>query len=230
MKLNIKYEYKSLKQINSEAGPRVYDVGEERKLPSVTTILSATKSKETEEALKEWRKNVGEEEATRIVTKSTSMGSHMHDNLEKYILAEGGEYEAKGVILAKMMTKLIIKHGLSKVDEVWGTEVQLYYPELYAGTTDLCAVVDGIPSIVDYKNSRKAKREEWIEDYCLQLCAYATAHNELYNTNIRQGVIMLATHDLQYQEFILSGQKFDKYTIQWARRVEQYYNELPKDL
>jgi genome maintenance exonuclease 1 len=222
MKLNVRYEYKSLKQINSKTGPRVYDVGEDRKLPSVTTILSATKPKEDLQALKDWRKRVGDEEANRVTKQSTSMGSDMHDNLEKYILTEG-KADLKGVMLAKMMTKLVIKNGLSKVDEVWGTEAQLYYPELYAGTTDLVGIWNGKPAIMDFKNSRKTKKEEWIEDYKYQLVAYAMAHNELFGTDIKTGVIMMATHGLEYQEFVLEGKEFDKYKQLWLNRVYQYY-------
>lgn len=222
MKLNVKYTYKKLKQINSKTGPRVYDVGEERSLPSVTTILQATKKKEDLQALKDWRKRVGDEEADRIVKKSTGMGNDMHDNLEKYILTEG-KAEMKGAILAKMMTKLVIKEGLSKVDEVWGTEAQLYFPGLYAGTTDLVGIHEGEDAIMDFKNSRKEKKEEWIEDYKYQLVAYALAHNELHGTNIRKGVIMMATHNLKYQEFVLEGADFDKYTQLWLNRVYQYY-------
>ena len=222
MKLTKPYEYKILERITHESGHRVYKVDGSRGLPSVTTILSAMKSKESTEALAKWRKDVGEKEATRVVELSCSMGNDMHDNLEQHILTEG-KAKHKGVMLAKMMTKLVIKNGLSKVDEVWGTEAQLYYPELYAGTTDLVGIHEGEEAIMDFKNSRKEKKEEWIEDYKYQLCAYALAHNKAYGTNIKKGVIMMATHNMVYQEFVLEGEEFEKYTQLWLNKVYDYY-------
>ena len=226
MKLTKPYEYKSLKQITHKSGKRVYDVGETIALPSVTTILSAMKSEDTMAGLAKWRKNVGDAEADRVVNLSISMGNDMHDNLEQHILTEG-KAEQKGVMLAKMMTKLVIEKGLSKVDEVWGTEAQLYYPELYAGTTDLVGVHEGEDAIMDFKNSRKEKKEEWITDYKYQLVAYALAHNKLHGTDIKKGVIMMATHNLVYQEFVLEGEEFEKYTKLWLNKVYDFYKMQP---
>lgn len=220
------YEYKKLKQITHESGSRVYEVGEPVALPSVTTILSATKSQDTIDGLQKWRDAVGEEEANRVVTLSCSMGNDMHDNLEQHILTNG-QAKLKGVMLAKMMTKLIIKNGLSKVDEVWGTEAQLYYPELYAGTTDLVGVHEGEDAIMDFKNSRKEKKEEWITDYKYQLAAYSTAHNKLHGTNIKKGVIMMATHSMVYQEFVLEGDEFKEYEQKWLNKVFDFYKMQP---
>jgi genome maintenance exonuclease 1 len=221
------YEYKQLTQITHESGSRVYDVGEPVPLPSVTTILQATKSEESKKALDDWRKAVGDEEADKVVTLSTSLGNAMHDNLENYVLSEG-ESKHTGALLAKMMTKLIINKGLKNVDEVWGTEAQLYYPELYAGTTDLCGVWKGKPAIMDYKNSRKEKKEEWVDDYKMQLCAYALAHNKVYGTNIDTGVIFMATHNMVYQEFVLEGEEFQKYTNMWLAKVKEFYEMKPQ--
>ena len=131
----------------------------------------------------------------------------------------------KGSFMSQALAKVIIKEGLPKVDEIWGTEVALYAKELYAGTTDLIGVHEGIPSIMDFKNSLKDKKREWIEDYFMQLAAYAMAHNEMYGTTIRRGVVMIATRDVKYQEFIIEGDEFDQYTEKWAKKLYAYYDQ-----
>jgi len=214
------YTYKKIKQVNLP-DRRVYDVGESRMLPSVTTILSATKSAESKQALDDWKARVGKEESERITNQSSTIGSEMHDNLEKWIL---NKEKPAGTVMSKMLTKLIINNGLKHVDEVWGTEVPLYYPELYAGTTDLVGIHKGTPAIIDFKNSRQNKLKEYVEDYYLQLTAYALAHNKLYNTNINKGVIMMACHSGNYMEFIIEDSEFEMWTNKWLERVSLYYS------
>jgi genome maintenance exonuclease 1 len=121
------------------------------------------------------------------------------------------------------MAQQIIEQGLVKCNEYWGTEVPLYFPKIYAGTTDLCGVHDGSDAIMDHKQTNKLKRREWIDDYFVQLAAYANAHNEVHGTKIRKGVIFMCTADVVYQEFIIEGTEFDKYSDMWFKRVEQYY-------
>lgn len=211
-----KFEYQPLKRQESESGRR-YIVGEGRALPSVTTILSKTKDLTH---IKEWINRVGEAEAHRIKTEASGLGNGMHKNLENYILGES----LSGTFMAKTLANVIIKHGLSKVSEVWGTEVSLYAKDLYAGTTDLVGIHNDIPSIMDFKNSLKEKEKAWIEDYFLQLAAYAMAHNEMYGTDIMRGVIMLVTRDGKYQEFIIEGDEFLHYQKLWAEKLYVYYN------
>lgn len=221
MKLTKPYKYPSLVQLTQADGNRTYDPGHGRPLPSVTTILSNTGDKSF---LAEWRKNVGNAEADRIVAEAVQIGNQLHDNLEHYILTGR---KPEGRMLERILTDLVIKRGLSKVDEVWGTETQLYLPGLYAGTSDLVGVWKGKPAIMDFKNSRKWKRREWIDDYFLQLVAYALAHNELFGTDIRCGVIMMAVRDGNYLEFTIEGEEFDQYAIKWAERVALYYEMFP---
>ena len=78
------------------------------------------------------------------------------------------------------------------MEEIWGSEITLYYPGLYAGATDLCGIYEGRESIIDFKQSNKPKRREWIEDYFVQLAAYAMAHNHVYDTKIQSGVILMS--------------------------------------
>ena len=221
MLIQQKFDYKPLERIDSPEGRR-YVISDGVYLPSVTTILSKTKDMT---ALNEWKSAVGEAEATRIVTEASNLGTGMHGNLEKYILGQ----DMTGSYLSKVLAKVIIRHGLSKVNEVWGQEVALYTTDLYAGTTDLVGIYDNTPAIMDFKNSLHDKKREWIEDYFLQCCAYALSHNEMYGTDIKRGVIMIATRDAKYQEFILEGSEFRHYELEWCKRLEKYYNMLPND-
>lgn len=218
MNLIQKYDYKPLQRVDTPNG-RKYIVGESNPLPSVTTILSKTKDMTH---INEWKKNIGEEEAAKILATASGLGNSMHKNLENYILGE----EMTGSFMAQTLAKVIIKQGLSKVDEVWGTEVALYSTGLYAGTTDLVGLHQNIPSVMDFKNSLKDKKREWIEDYFMQLAAYTMAHNEMYNTKINRGVVMIATRDAKYQEFIIEGKEFDHYESMWANKVYAYYERF----
>ena len=206
-------------------GSRKYATPDGEKLPSVTTILDATKSEESKQALQNWRKRVGVQKAQEITTEAAGRGTRMHKWLENYVkTGETGEPGSNPYsIQSHMMAKNIIENGLVKCSEYWGTEVPLYYPKIYAGTTDLCGVHEGSDAIMDHKQSNKLKKREWIDDYFVQLTAYANAHNEVHGTKIRKGVIFMCTADNVYQEFIIEGLEFDKYTDMWFKRVEQYY-------
>jgi ATP-dependent exoDNAse (exonuclease V) beta subunit len=221
MILQHKFDYKPLERVDHPNGRR-YLVGETRALPSVTTILSKTKDMTY---LKEWRAAVGEEEATRIVNEASGLGNGMHKLLEDHILGR----EMKGQFMAVTLAKLIIKQGLSKVNEVWGTEVMLYSPGLWAGTTDLVGLHEGVPSIMDFKNSRQTKTKEMIEDYFMQLAAYALSHNEMFGTDINRGVVMMATRDGKYLEFVIEGDEFTHYETMWANKVCSYYDRFGQD-
>jgi genome maintenance exonuclease 1 len=221
MQIHKKFDYKPLKRIDTGNGRR-YIVGEGRPLPSVTTVLSKTKDMTF---LKAWRSNVGEKEADRIVKESSGLGTSMHKNLENYVLGE----EMTGTFMSQALAKVIIKNGLKKVSEVWGLEVALYSKDLYAGTTDLIGLHDNIPSIMDFKNSLRDKKREWIEEYFMQLAAYAMSHNEMYGTDIHRGVVMIATREAKYQEFIIEGDEFTHYQTMWANKLCAYYDQYGYD-
>ena len=193
------------------------------KLPSVTKILSATKSEETKAGLKEWRERVGEVEAERILRKAIGIGDCLHDNLEHFIKSSR---PPEGPILIKMMSEVIIEQGLKNVDEFWGLEVPLYSKDLYAGRTDFICVHNGIPCIGDFKNSRKLKKFEYLDDYRCQLAAYILSHNEMFGTNIQKGIIMIVTRDCEYQELVIDGKLFDESVTWWLTRLESYLNNI----
>ena len=226
MKWNKLYEYpKSMRSlINDE---RHYEVGTE-KLPSVTTILAATQSDEKRESLAKWKAKVGDIQADSIKNTAASRGTAMHTYLEHHINGGGLLDLSSGGREAESMAKTIIEKGLGDLQEIWGSEVTLYYPGLFAGATDLCGIYQGRDSIVDFKQTNKPKREEWIQDYKLQLAAYATAHDYVYKTSIEQGVILMVTPDNFFQRFIINGSQFREYKWMWLEKVDQYYTQLKK--
>lgn len=223
-----KYTYEKYKRTTVE-GERRYATPSGA-LPSVTTILDKMKSAEKREALANWKKRVGTAEAQRITTESANIGTIIHAMIEAYIL--GDDYSAGSNLIfqrAFPLAETVIKEGLSNVDQYWGTEVPLYYPGLYAGTTDCVGMWKGEPAIIDFKTTKKPKKREWIDDYFLQGSAYAMAHNEVYGTNINRTVIMMIVWDGaeagRYQEFVVEGEEFDKYSTDWAAKVEAYYDK-----
>ena len=222
-----KFKYRTLERDTID-GSRKYATPDGEKLPSVTTILDATKSEESKQALANWRRRVGHAKAQEITTEAAGRGTRMHKWLEDYI--KTGEMGSPGSnpysIQSHLMARSIIDQGLCKCNEFWGTEVSLYFPKIYAGTTDLVGLHEGNEAIMDHKQTNKPKKREWIEDYFVQLAAYANAHNEVYGTKIRKGVIFMCSAANEYQEFILEGADFDTYTDKWFNRVEQYYMQF----
>ena len=204
-------------------GQRHYDVSNE-KLPSVTTILATTQSDEKKESIARWKAKVGENEADRVRDQAASRGSNMHLHLERHILGSGHMDLTDEGQVAGDMAQVIINKGLCDLSEIWGSEVVLFYPGLYAGQTDLVGVYDYENSIVDFKQSNKPKRKEWIEDYFLQLAAYAMAHNCVYESDITQGVILMCTPDKYFQKFQIKGKEFIKYQHKFLERLDKYYS------
>jgi len=218
MKRSDKYSYVQVSR--SEAhGSRTYDVSG-TKLPSVTTILAQTKD---QTYLDRWKAKVGYEEAERIKNLSSKRGTSMHKFIEKHITGAGYDDLTEIGQQAKPMAQKIIDIGLTPVSEYYGSEVSLYYPGLYAGSTDLVCMHNGRETIADFKQANKPKREDWIEDYFLQISAYAMAHDYVHGSNIEQGVIMICTPDLYYQEFKFDGEMMRKYRHQFLRRLSQFY-------
>jgi len=234
--LNPKFTYSKLTRDES-TGKRLYACPDGFKVPSVTTVLDKTKPAESRIALANWRKAVGDKKATEITTEAANRGTRMHTFLENYIKGDvlresvSNPYAQQSLVMAKK----VIECGFPLIKEVWGSEVPLYFPGLYAGTTDCVGIHDGDESILDFKQTNKPKKREYIDDYFIQLTAYACAHNEIHGTNIRKGVILMCVKpdevspgtwgDPQYQEFILEPTDFDYWTDRWYDRVEQYYRE-----
>ena len=221
MKWNKKFIYPTSTRalLNNE---RVYDVSQE-KLPSVTTILSATQPQDKLESLAKWKAKDGEVEADRIKNTAANRGTIMHSILEGYILEKEVLDMTEAGVQAHSMAKTIIDKGLPDLEEIWGSEVVVSYPGLYAGATDLVGVYMGRDSIIDFKQSNKPKRIEWITDYKLQMVAYAMAHNYVHGSEIEQGVILMCTPDNFFQRFIINGSEFRALSHEWLARVDAYY-------
>ena len=225
LKKNSKYNYIQGKQITDhETGTRVYEISNYR-LPSVTTVLGATKNKKF---LDDWKARVGEQEAERIKNLSSTRGTAMHKFLESYVQGIGYNDLTELGQKAKAMAEKVIDIGLTPVEEYYGSEVTLHYPGLYAGSTDLVCMHNGMETIVDFKQSNRPKQKEWVEDYYLQIAAYAMAHDYVYGSEIRQGVIMMCTPDLYYQEFKIQDSELRQYKHKFLKRLNMY-NELKYD-
>jgi hypothetical protein len=222
--LKPKFTYSKLTRDES-TGKRLYATPTGHKVPSVTTILDKTKPAESRIALANWRKAVGEAKAQAITTEAANRGTRMHKFLEDWIAGIPLNESITNPFAqqSQKMAKIVIAEGMCNVDEVWGSEVPLYFPELYAGTTDCVGLHKGEEAILDFKQTNKPKKREHIDDYFIQLTAYALAHNEVHGTNIRKGVILMCSKDFEYQEFILEPSDFDYWTERWLKRVEEYY-------
>ena len=223
MKWNKRFNYpESIRSLVNDQ--RHYDVGEE-KLPSVTTILSATQSDEKKASLAKWRQNVGENKAESIMNEAANRGTIMHRILEGYLLGQNhADFSDLGQE-AGIMAQTVIDSGIrGHLDEIWGSEITVYYPRLYAGATDLAGIYDGRESIIVFKQSNKPKRREWITDYFLQLAAYAMAHNYVYGTNIQSGVVLMCTKDNYFQKFEVKDKEFQRFSWEWLRRVDKFKN------
>ena len=221
MKKNEKYNYTHASRTEIH-GSRIYDILGV-KLPSVTTILAQTKD---QSYITRWKEKVGEQEAERIKNYSSKRGTSMHKFLEKHIAGDGYEDLTEVGIQAKPMAQKIIEIGFTPITEYYGNEVTLYYLGLYAGATDLVCKHNDLDTIVDFKQSNRPKQKDWIEDYFLQVAAYAMAHDYLFKSEIQQAIIMVCTPDLYYQEFKIQGVVLKDWKHKWLKRLDQYYKEV----
>ena len=227
MDWNKKYNYPSSTRALIK-GKRHYSL-DGSNLPSVTTILSATKSDEDKAALVAWRERVGKQEADRIKRESSARGSNLHKFIEDFLRGKLNQDLIEDNNHSKKMAEEIIDNGLkNRLTEVWGAEETLYYPGKYAGTADCIGVYEGKPSILDFKQSNKPKKEEYIEDYFLQIGAYSLAHNTVYNSKINQGVILLCTIDKLFQDFKIEGNELINFQNKFLERVEKFYHLMKK--
>jgi genome maintenance exonuclease 1 len=218
-----KFTYQRISRSSSEETGRTYVTEEGQKLPSVTTILSKTKPANEKAKLDDWKKRVGEEEANRVRDEANSLGTKFHTCLEKNLKGEGHKDLTDQGQLAEKMSSLVITNAFPYLKEIWGSEVFVHYPNLYAGQTDLIGIYKNRECIMDFKTTNKPKREDWIKDYFLQLGAYAMAHNHVYGTEIKTGVIFMVSRDLQYQCFAIEGERFAHVQHEWLKRVDQFY-------
>ena len=222
-----KYTYPSLERVDLEIGRHYLD-SKNTPVPSVTTVLSATSK--SKDGIAQWRNRVGKAEADRIVKQSTDIGSSVHDAIEKYLKDELWDIfeNTENELIAKKITHKFVNDGLKKITEIWGLEVGLVLDNLYAGTADCIGEYNSIPTLIDFKTAKKIKKREWIEDYFLQGCAYANAHNVMFGSDIQQIVILMVDRDLIFQEFIVRPSEFKILTNKWKRRLIDFNNKYNK--
>lgn len=212
-----KYNYAELKR--KEGDGRLYLTPEGEALPSVTTILSKTKDRSF---LKKWRAKVGEEEAEKIIRDSAKIGTALHLYIERFVNGDKYKDLTEVGVQAEKMAQRIIDEAFGDITEIWGSEVHLYNPGKYAGTTDMVGVYKGRPTIIDFKQSNRPKKREWVQDYLMQLAAYAAAHNAMFDTEIEQGVVLMCSRDLTFQRFELDGEKFVRATNAFMKKLDAY--------
>ena len=219
-----KYDYQPISRKEVD-GKRKYMTPDGNAVASVTTILDATSDKT---GLIAWRRRVGETKAREITTEAAGVGTRMHKYLEDFCLTS--EWPDPGsnpyAQQAHMMATTIKDTAMVHVDEIWGVEVPLYVPGIYAGTTDVVGQYKGNPAILDFKQTNKPKKPEWVEDYYLQLTAYAIAHNEVHGTDIREGHIFMCSRAGEYQQFDLWPNEFAEWEAEWWKRVYTYYEKF----
>ena len=216
-----KYVYPTLKRVDLEIGRHYLD-SNQKPVPSVTTVLSGTSK--TKDGLIQWRNRVGQEEAERIIKQSTDIGTAVHEAIENYLNGDSwNNFEVThDQLLAQKISEKFVNDGLKGITEIWGLEVGLLIDNLYAGTADCVGLYQGIPTLIDFKTAKKIKKREWIEDYFLQGCAYANAHNVMFKTNIEQIVILMVDRDSIFQEFIVRPTEFNFLTRKWKNRLLEF--------
>ena len=216
-----KYKYPILERVDLDIGRHYLDSNQEP-VPSVTTVLSATSK--SKDGLIQWKKRVGEEEADRIVKQSTDIGTAVHEAIENYLNGNPWDIfkETYDQLLAKKISKKFMSDGLHGITEIWGLEVGLILDNLYAGTADCVGTYNNIPTLIDFKTAKKIKKREWIEDYFLQGCAYANAHNVMFGSKIEQIVILMVDRDAIFQEFIVRPTEFNYLTKKWKKRLIEF--------
>ena len=218
------FEYPVLKRVEIDSA-RYYLDSLGNPVPSVTTVLSKTSNKS--DGIDQWRARVGYEEAERIIKLSTDIGSAVHEAIENYLnntLWDKFE-DSLDQKIAKKISQKFIKDGLNDISEIWGLEVGLILDNLYAGTADCVGIYKNKESIIDFKTAKKIKKREWIEDYFLQCCAYANAHNVMFNTKIEQLVILMVDRDLIFKEFLVKPIEFKTLTGKWKSRLIKFNKE-----
>ena len=221
MQITQKYNYADLKRQDGDT--RLYLTPDGEALPSVTTVLNKTKDKTF---LKKWRQKVGEKKAEQIIKDSAQIGTALHLYIERFV--NGDKYKDLTEIgaQAEKMAQKIIDESFKDITEIWGSEVHLYYPGRYAGTTDMIGVYKGRPTIIDFKQTNRPKKREWVQDYLMQLSAYAVAHNKLFNTEIDQGVVLMCSRDLTFQRFELLGENFTRACDAFMKKLDLYNESI----
>jgi len=196
------YDYNITKSVIAQTSEsqRVYFTPDGN-FPSVTTILGKTANNVW---LQRWKDRVGEEEAARISKAATDRGEIVHKYLERFWDGSNSVYEdlqLEEPVTKKMILNLIdaTKVGITKV---WAQEIPVWSKQLrYAGRVDMFGEWKGVPSVIDFKTSKKKKQAKDIKDYFIQCTAYACAHNEMFGTDLKKIVVLITVENSEVQVF-----------------------------
>lgn len=198
----MKFQYTDISTV-SHQGRRWYDTPAGF-MPSITTVLGYTEPEEKKASLKKWQESLGPVKAAQVSKAATDRGTNVHLLCERFLKGEKVDAPINGqpVPGPDMQSFNALKLKLNKIDEVWGQEVALYSTSLeLAGRCDLIAVYKGQPVIIDFKTSSRIKTHKDIDGYKLQLAFYAQAHNEMFGTDIKEGIILMVAESGFPQEF-----------------------------
>ena len=219
-----KYTYPKLERVDTEIGRHYLD-STNKPVPSVTTVLSGTSK--SKDGLIKWRNRVGDEEADRVIKQSTDIGTAVHEAIEKFLNKQSWNDfgDTSDQIMAKNISHKFVNDALDGITEIWGLEVGLILDNLYAGTADCVGLYKNVPTLIDFKTAKKIKKRDWIEDYFLQGCAYANAHNVMFETDIQQIVILMVDRNLIFQEYIVRPTEFSYLTRKWKNRLIEFNNK-----
>lgn len=219
----MKFNYEEMTAVSFQ-GKRFYETALGKFYPSITTVLGKTMPEEKSVALKNWQTSLGMDAAQKKTKEAADRGTAVHLLVERYLkkeeLIQGDEKYSTEIMSSFNALKL----KLNKIEEVWGQEVALASDLIkVAGRCDCIGVYKGVPCIIDFKTSGRIKSDKDIEDYKLQLCAYAIMHNEMYNTNIERGVILMTSAAGFPQEFTVN---LNDYAQNLMDRVNKFYDQL----
>ena len=203
-----------LESVTQPDGKRYYVSPSGKKLPSVTTVVGAQKK----QALLEWRKRVGEEEANRISRQASSRGTNVHSICENYLNNEEIPFQMND---AYEMFHSIIPE-LKRINNIHYQEAALWSKTLgMAGRVDCIAEYEGVLSVIDFKTSKRVKNKEDIDNYFAQCVAYSMMYEELIGEPINNLVIVMAVENSV--PLIFKQQTSDH--IPGLVRAIQYYKE-----
>ena len=174
--------------VTEEGVGRIYLTPSGEKYPSVTTVLGLL----SKDSIAEWRRRVGDEEANRISKKATSLGTAIHKIVEDYLNNKEDYIEKYGPF--EKMVFSSFQECLNNIDNILCQESTLYSDVLkVAGRVDCIAEYDGQLSIIDFKTANKAKEEEHILGYFMQLTMYSLMLEEMTGIRIPNIVILMVT-------------------------------------
>lgn len=205
-----------LERVETSKG-RYYKTPQGGLYPSVTTVIQDVFPKD----LSSWVDRVGEREANKITTQAANRGTNLHKICEDYLFDRLKPFKYMPAHLS--LFKQLQPHIDRTVEIVYGSELPLYSDQLeIAGTTDLLCRAHGINTIVDFKSSRRTKKEEWVEGYFIQATCYAMMAEERYNITVPQLIIMMAVDDDQPQYFLKHTNQYREKVMQMAKLHAKY--------